>query len=60
MPKYMISFDDGWMDVPRDDLAEVTRAAHAVVDEAKAARVGREDRRGLPLPAGGPGHHGRP
>lgn len=39
MPKYLISFDDGWMDFPREDLPEVSRAAHAVVDEAKAAGV---------------------
>jgi hypothetical protein len=39
MPKYLISFDDGWMDVPRKDLSEVSRASHAVVDEAKAAGV---------------------
>lgn len=38
-PKYLISFDDGWMDVPREDLPEVSKAAHAVVDEAKAAGV---------------------
>lgn len=39
MPKYLISFDDGWMDFPREDLPEVSRASHAVVDEAKATGV---------------------
>lgn len=40
MPKYLISFDDGAMDhIPRDEFPEVGRAAHAVLDEAKAAGV---------------------
>jgi hypothetical protein len=39
MPKYMISFDEGTMTFPRHELPDVARAAHAVVDEAKAAGV---------------------
>ena len=39
MPRYMISFDDGAMTFPEEDLPEVDRAAHAVVDEARAAGV---------------------
>ena len=39
MPRYLISFDDGSMVFPKEDLPEVTRAAHAVVEEAKAAGV---------------------
>jgi hypothetical protein len=37
MTRYLISFDDGWMDFPEEDLPEVGRAAHAVVEAAKAA-----------------------
>lgn len=40
MPRYLISFDDGSMDhVPDEDLPEVGKAAHAVVQEAKDAGV---------------------
>jgi hypothetical protein len=39
MPRYLISFDDGTMVFPEEDLPEVARAAHTVVDEAKAAGV---------------------
>jgi len=39
MPRYLISFDDGWMDFPEEDLPAVGEAAHAVVREAKAAGV---------------------
>ena len=39
MPRYLVSFDDGSMVVPREELPEVARAAHAVVDEAKVAGV---------------------
>ena len=39
MPKYLISFDDGAMTFPREELPEVARASHAVVDQAKAAGV---------------------
>ena len=40
MPRYLISFDSGSMDhVPAEDWPEVGRAAHAVVDQARAAGV---------------------
>jgi hypothetical protein len=39
MPRYLISFDDGTMVFPKEDLPDVARASHAVVDEAKAAGV---------------------
>ncbi|MDX2152883.1 MAG: YciI family protein [Bryobacteraceae bacterium] len=40
MARYLISFDDGWMDhIPQSDLPAVGEAAHAVVREAKAAGV---------------------
>lgn len=39
MTRYLISFDDGWMDFPREELPDVARAANAVADEAKAAGV---------------------
>ena len=39
MARYLISFDRGWMTFPEEDLPEVGRAAHAVLDEAKAAGV---------------------
>lgn len=39
MARYLISFDDGAMTFPDADLPEVDRAAHAVVDAAKAAGV---------------------
>ncbi len=39
MNRYLISFDDGWMDFPEEDFEEVSRATHAVVDEAKGAGV---------------------
>ena len=37
MSRYLISFDDGSMEIPDDELAEVAAAAHAVVAEAQAA-----------------------
>ncbi len=37
MPRYPISFDDGAMVFPAEELPDVARAAHAVVDDAKAA-----------------------
>ena len=37
--RYLISFDDGWMDFPEEDLPEVGKAAHAVVKEAQDAGV---------------------
>ena len=39
MTRYLISFDDGAMTFPEDDLPEVADAAHAVVREAQAAGV---------------------
>jgi hypothetical protein len=39
MTRYLISFDNGWMDFPEEDLPDVAKAAHAVVDEAKQAGV---------------------
>ena len=39
MPRYLISFDDGWMTLPEEDLPAVSEASHAVVREAKAAGV---------------------
>lgn len=39
MTRYLISFDDGTMIIPMAELAEVGLAAHAVIDEAKAAGV---------------------
>lgn len=37
MTKYLISFPSAAMDVPDEDLQAVSDAAHAVVEEAKAA-----------------------
>ena len=40
MPRFVISFDAHAMDhIPEDELPDVGRAAHAVVDEAVAAGV---------------------
>ncbi len=39
MPRYLISFDDGTMQVSDEDLPAVSDAAHAVVREAQAAGV---------------------
>lgn len=39
MQRYLISFDDGWMTFPEEDLPEVAEASHAVVREAKEAGV---------------------
>ncbi len=39
MTRYLISFDDGWMDFPEEDVEVVSKATHAVVDDAKAAGV---------------------
>ena len=39
MTRYLISFDDGAMTFPEEDLPEVAEAAHAVVQEAKDAGV---------------------
>ena len=39
MTRYLISFDDGAMTFPEEDLPDVADAAHAVVKEAKDAGV---------------------
>lgn len=39
MPRYLISFNFGTMEITDADLPEVARAAHAVMDEARAAGV---------------------
>ena len=39
MPKYLISFPSAAMQVPENELAQVGRDAHAVIEEAKAAGV---------------------
>jgi hypothetical protein len=39
MPRFLISFDDGAMTFPLEDLPEVARASLAVVAEAEAAGV---------------------
>ena len=39
MPKFLISFPSAAMIVPKGDLEEAGRAAHAVIEEAKAAGV---------------------
>ena len=39
MPKYLISFNDGAMTFPREELPDVAKAARAVVQDAKDAGV---------------------
>jgi hypothetical protein len=39
MTQYLISFDDGWMTFPEEDLPDVAKAALAVVKETKDAGV---------------------
>jgi hypothetical protein len=39
MPRYLISFDDGAMTFPQEDLPAVAEAAHAVAQEAMDAGV---------------------
>ncbi len=39
MARYLISFDDGAMTFPEEDLADVDKAAHGVVQEARDAGV---------------------
>lgn len=39
MTRYVISFDDGAMTFPEEDLPDVAKAAHEVVEQAKAAGV---------------------
>jgi hypothetical protein len=39
MTQYLISFDDGWMTFPDEDLPDVAKAAQEVVREARDAGV---------------------
>jgi hypothetical protein len=39
MPRYLISFDDGTMNIPEEDMPAVSEAAHAVVRQARNAGV---------------------
>lgn len=39
MTRYLISFDDGTMIIPEEELPDVAEAAHTVVREAKQAGV---------------------
>ncbi len=39
MTQYLISFDDGWMNIPEEELPDVSKAAMAVVQEATDAGV---------------------
>src|SRR5262245_65717103 len=39
MTRFLISFDDGWMTFPEEDLPDVGKAALAVVHEAQEAGV---------------------
>jgi hypothetical protein len=39
MTRYLISFDDGWMDFPEEELPDVAEAALGVVREAQDAGV---------------------
>jgi hypothetical protein len=39
MTRYLISFNDGAMDFPEEDLPDVAKAAHEVVRQAQAAGV---------------------
>ena len=39
MTRYLISFDDGAMTFPEEELPDVSEAAHAVVQEAQDAGV---------------------
>lgn len=39
MPRYLISFDDGAMQIPEVELPAVSAASHAVVRQARAAGV---------------------
>jgi hypothetical protein len=39
MTRYLISFDDGWMNFPEEELPDVAKASIAVVEEARDAGV---------------------
>ena len=51
MPKYLISFDDGAMNFPDEELPDVAEAAHRVAQEATGRGVGL--RRRAQAPPGG-------
>ena len=53
MTQYLISFDDGWMNFPDEDLPDVAKAAEALAWAAKiavACRCAQEVRELLPAP----------
>ena len=39
MTKYLILFPSGAMDIPEEEMPDVAKAAHAVIEEAKEAGV---------------------
>ena len=39
MPRYLISFNDGWMDFPEEEFPAVAKAARELVREARDAGV---------------------
>ena len=39
MPRYLVSFDNGWMDFPEEDFETVAKDAHDVMFAAQAAGV---------------------
>jgi hypothetical protein len=39
MTRYLISFDDGWMTFPEEELPDVAKASLEVVQEARSAGV---------------------
>jgi hypothetical protein len=39
MPRYLISFDDGWMDFPEEEFPAVAKAARDAMQEALEAGV---------------------
>ena len=39
MPRYLISFNDGWMDFPEEDFPAVTKATIELVQDAQEAGV---------------------
>jgi hypothetical protein len=39
MPRYLISFNDGWMDFPEEEFSAVAKAAQDLVREARDAGV---------------------
>jgi hypothetical protein len=39
MTRYLISFDDGWMNIPEGELPDVAKAAQEVVQQARDAGV---------------------